>query len=119
MLIRVERDKGCNDRNATLSQQLLELLRMWWRETKRRSARLPDGWRLPGRGYTDPISTRQLHRAVQETAEGAGIRKRVSPHTLRHSFAIDLLGQNVDNRRCCSRCNRARANHRPTPSRAR
>src|SRR3546814_6082794 len=87
MLIRVEQGKGGKDRNAMLSPQLLELLRMWWREGKRRNVMLPHGWLFPGRGYTDPVSTRQLHRAVQEAAEVAGIRKRVSPHTLRHSFA--------------------------------
>ncbi|WP_442921195.1 tyrosine-type recombinase/integrase [Mesorhizobium sp. Cs1299R1N1] len=50
----------------------------------------------PGRGCTAPISSRQLHRAVQETAEVAGIRKRDSPHTLCHSFATHLLEQDVD-----------------------
>lgn len=96
MLIRVEQGKGRKDRNAMLSPQLLELLRMWWREGKRRNVMLPHGWLFPGRSCADPVSTRQLHRAVQEAAEVAGIRKRVSPHTLRHSFATHLLEQDVD-----------------------
>jgi len=96
MLIRIEEGKGRKDRNAMLSPQLLELLRLWWREGRRRSVMLPHGWLFPGRSRTDPVSTRQLHRAVQEAAEAAGIRKRVSPHTLRHSFATHLLEQDVD-----------------------
>ena len=96
MLIRVEQGKGRKDRNAMLSPQLLALLRLWWREGKRRSVMLPHGWLFPGRSCTEPISTRQINRAVHEAAEAAGISKRVSPHTLRHSFATHLLEQDVD-----------------------
>jgi len=96
MLIRVEQGKGGKDRNAMLSPQLLELLRLWWREGKRRGVMFPHGWLFPGRSYTDPISSRQLHRAVKEAAEVAGIKRRISPHTLRHSFATHLLEQDVD-----------------------
>jgi integrase/recombinase XerD len=96
MLIRVEQGKGRKDRNAMLSPQLLTLLRLWWKEGKRRGLMLPHGWLFPGRGCTDPISTRQINRAIHEAAAAAGIRKRVSPHTLRHSFATHLLEQDVD-----------------------
>jgi site-specific recombinase XerD len=92
MLLRVEQGKGRKDRHAMLSPQLLELLRAWWREGRRLGAMLPQGWLFPGRNPVDPLSTRQLNRAVHAAAEAAGIRKRVTPHTLRHSFAIRHYG---------------------------
>ena len=96
MLLRVEQGKGRKDRHAMLSPQLLEQLRAWWREGRRRGALLPAGWLFPGRNPIEPLSTRQLNRAVHAAAEAAGIKKRVSPHTLRHSFATHLLEQDTD-----------------------
>ena len=96
MLLRVERGKGRKDRHAMLSPQLLELLRAWWREGRRRNLLLPGGWLFPGRNPVEPLSARQLCRVVSAAAQAAGIKKRVSPHTLRHSFATHLLEQNVD-----------------------
>src|SRR5271165_5230907 len=84
------------DRHAMLSPQLLELLRAWWREGRRLGVLLPRGWLFPGRNPVEPLSTRQLNRAVHAAAEAAGVKKRVSPHTLRHSFATHLLEQDTD-----------------------
>src|SRR6202167_375665 len=96
MLLRVEQGKGRKDRDAMLSPQLLELLREWWVEGRRRGVLLPRGWLFPGRNPIEPLSTRQLNRAVHAAAEAAGIKKRVSPHTLRHTFATHLLEQDTD-----------------------
>jgi integrase/recombinase XerD len=96
MMLRVEQGKGRRDRYAMLSPQLLALLRAWWREGRRRGMMLPQGWLFPGRDPVNPLTTRQLRRAVHAAAEAAGITKRVTPHTLRHSFATHLLEQDVD-----------------------
>jgi integrase len=105
MLLRVEQGKGRKDRDAMLSPQLLELLRDWWVEGRRRGVLLPRGWLFPGRNPVEPLSTRQFNRAVHAAAEAAGIKKRVSPHTLRHSFSLHTCWNRIlisASSRCCS-----------------
>jgi integrase/recombinase XerD len=96
MLLRVERGKGGQYRNAMLSGDLLTLLRQWWKAGRQQGVMHRDGWLFPGQHAGKPISTRQLHRIVVKAAHAAGIVKRVGPHTLRHSFATHLLEDGVD-----------------------
>ena len=90
MVIRVEQGKGRKDRYVMLSPYLLELLRAWWKAAR------PQGWLFPGRDRVQPMTTRQLNRACHAAVQMAEIKKRVSLHTLRHSFATHLLEQNTD-----------------------
>ncbi len=96
MLLRVERGKGGQYRNAMLAADLLTLLRQWWKLGREQGVMHRDGWLFPGQHYLKPISTRQLYRVVVEAAQSAGIAKRVGPHTLRHSFATHLLEDGID-----------------------
>ena len=90
MMLRVEQGKGRKDRYAMLSPTLLELLRDWYRVAR------PQGWLFPGQNPTNPLTARQLNRACHAAADMADLKKRVTPHTLRHSFATHLLEQNID-----------------------
>ena len=90
MTLRVEQGKGQRDRYVMLSPHLLQLLREWWKAAR------PQVRLFPGQNPVNPITARQINRAVTAAKGLAGISKRVSPHTLRHSFATHLLEQGVD-----------------------
>jgi site-specific recombinase XerD len=79
-----------------LSEDLLLLLRQWWKAGRQQGVMHREGWLFPGQNAMKPLSTRQLYRVVVEAARAADISKRVGPHTLRHSFATHLLEDGTD-----------------------
>ncbi len=100
-VIRVEQGKGRKDRYAMLSDDLLALLRDWWRAGREKGVMLAHGsggggWLFPGQNPVNAMTTRQLSRIFHGAKDAAGIDKRVSLHTLRHCFATHLLEQKVD-----------------------
>ena len=90
MLIRVEQGKGKVDRNVMLSASLVETLRAYWKERK------PRGWLFPGHPPTRPLHATVIQRAFKAAKQAAQIAKPVSFHSLRHSFATQLLESGVN-----------------------
>jgi integrase/recombinase XerD len=98
-IIRIEQSKGRKDRNVMLPGETLNLLRQWWKARRSRyDAGIPleERWLFPGVKPGRPMTTRQLSRLFHGAADGAGIRKRVTLHALRHSFATHLLERGTD-----------------------
>ena len=89
-VIRVRHGKGAKDRDVMLSTQLLGILRAYWRLAR------PQRFLFPGRDENRPISPTVLHAACRSAVEAAGLSKRVTLHTLRHSFATHLLENGAD-----------------------
>jgi site-specific recombinase XerD len=99
MIIRVVQSKGRKDRNVMLPAEILDLLRQWWkkRPTKRDAGVAREHrWLFPGRIDRHPTTARQFGRLFKEAAKAAGLRKAVSLHSLRHSFATHLLEDGKD-----------------------
>lgn len=94
MIIRVVCGKGGKDRDLPLSPALLEILREYWRWRKPRLYLFPT--RTCSRRLDQPISDKTVWIACSEAARQAGISKRVTPHTLRHSWATHLLEAGTD-----------------------
>jgi len=91
MVLRIEQGKGQKDRYVMLSPKLLTILRDWWRVSR------STPWMFPGDRPGDPITTRAVNRACRKAHRRCGIPKPITPHSLRHAFAVHLLeaGTNV------------------------
>src|ERR1700732_4303571 len=98
-IIRIEQSKGRKDRNVMLSPETVDLLRQWWKARRgfdTHTTPLQERWLFPGRKPGMPMTTRQLNRLFHAAADGAGIKKGVTLHALRHSFATHLLERGTD-----------------------
>lgn len=89
-LLRVEHGKGGKDRFAMLSPRLLEVLRVYWRACR------PEGFLFPSWRTGRHLCAGSLQTACREAWLRSGLRKKVSVHTLRHSFATHLLENGTD-----------------------
>jgi site-specific recombinase XerD len=93
MVIHVRQGKGHKDRDVTLSPRLLEMLRAYWKWRKPNIYLFPSYQR---KRREQPITSKTVYYAVREAARRAGIKKKVSPHLLRHSWATHLLERGTD-----------------------
>jgi site-specific recombinase XerD len=90
MVLRVEQGKGQKDRYVMLSPRLLAILRDWWRVSRSRP------WLFPGDRPGTPITTRAVNRACRAAQRRCGIPKPITPHSMRHAFAVHLLEAGTD-----------------------
>jgi integrase/recombinase XerD len=90
MVIRVDQGKGQKDRYVMLSPKLLETLRSYWRAMR------PQGWLFEGDVSGQPITRNAVALVCRKTRRLSGIRKPISPHSMRHAFAVHLLESGTD-----------------------
>jgi site-specific recombinase XerD len=90
MTLRVEQGKGQKDRYVMLSPRLLENLRADWKAVR------PAGWLFPGEVAGQPIGRAAVEQACQMACRRSGLTKPVTPHSLRHAFAVHLLEAGTD-----------------------
>lgn len=90
MVLRVEQGKGQKDRYVMLSPKLLDILRAWWRVTR------PRHWLFPGDRPDHPITRSAVEHECQQAHRRSRIRKPITPHSLRHAFAVHLLEAGTD-----------------------
>ena len=90
MVIRVQQGKGRKDRDVMLSPKLLEILRAWWPVKK------PKGWLFPGDLVESHISRFTVEAACHKAHQRCRILKPITPHSLRHAFAVHLLESGTD-----------------------
>jgi site-specific recombinase XerD len=93
MMIRIEQGKGHQDRYVQLSPKLLELLRAYWRKVR------PREWLFPGQDPNQPLSREAVGQAITHASQRAGLTKHISPHSLRHAYAVHLLEAGTDLRK--------------------
>jgi site-specific recombinase XerD len=93
MVIHVRQGKGNKDRDVTLSPRLLEVLRAYWKWRKPKTYLFPTPYRSR---MERPIDSKTVWYTVRAAARRAGIKKKVSPHLLRHSWATHLLERGTD-----------------------
>jgi site-specific recombinase XerD len=93
MMIRIEQGKGHRDRYVPLSPKLLEVLRTYWRKQR------PQPWLFPGQFPNQPLRREAVRDAIARTSERAGLKKQISPHSLRHAYAVHLLDAGTDLRK--------------------